>query len=162
MNLGPWKVHMESLGFIYHVPAIALPQGSSVRMIGDNGVGKTVFLEQVLLPRLQEQGRRVFFLTQDLSLQAHVLAATLAAQGLAAPCHLESLVEAWAAGAGTDDVLILDETDRHLRPEYMERLLARPVSAIFLVSHQMRPWPVTHHLSVIRHGRNVIIQEVRP
>ena len=162
MNLGPWEAYVDPPGFTFHVPAIALPAGSTVQVMGDNGAGKTVFLERVPLPRLEEQGRRVFFVAQDLALQAHVLAATLAAQGMPAPRAQGALGAAWAADAGADDVLVLDETDRHLTPEEMQRLLALPVAAAFLVSHQPRPWPRTHCLKVTRRGRDVRIEEVRP
>ncbi|MBC7354769.1 MAG: hypothetical protein JG774_1264 [Desulfomicrobiaceae bacterium] len=162
MNLGPWESHVDPPGFTFHVPSITLPAGSIVQVLGDNGAGKTVFLEHVLLPRLEEQGLQVFFVAQDLALQAHVLAAALAAQGTPAPRARGPLVEAWAGPAGAGDVLVLDETDRHLTPEEMHRLLALPVAAAFLVSHQVRSWPVTHCLSVTRRGRAVTIREVQP
>lgn len=162
MNLGPWEAHVDPPGFTFLLAAVHIPPGSIVQVRGDNGAGKTVFLEQVLLPRLEAQKRRVFCITQDLCLQAHVLAATLAAQKIPVPRRLGDLVAAWCAAARADDIVVLDETDRHLDPEQMARLLARPVGAIFMVSHQERPWTATHCLSVTRRGREVTIQETHP
>ncbi len=151
MLLGPWEIGVHPPGLTYRIPAISLPYGSRVWLSGDNGAGKTVFLERVLLPRLAAMGRQVFLVAQDLLLQAHVMAAVLASRGQRAPRCLDDLVMAWCAPARPNSILLLDEADRHLSPRTIHQLLELPLAFVVAVSHQGRPCTTTHCFTICRH-----------
>jgi hypothetical protein len=157
MNLGPWHDTLNDVGLTYVVPALRLPARTLVLLSGNNGVGKTLFLERLLIPHLHHQGLRTFHLAQDLTLQRHALAASLAAQGHAAPSNLDELIRAWCTPTPAD-VLILDEADRHLTAPTLAHLLAQSWHAAFVVSHGNPPFPYTLRLHAARSGNQVCLE----
>lgn len=81
---------------------------------GDNGVGKTSFLEKVLIPALTAEAVPFLYLAQDLSTQMLTLRALMALQGRqAARANDLGVIASWIKGSPAARVFILDEFDKY-------------------------------------------------
>jgi hypothetical protein len=122
-------------GLVYALPRdLRLPPGSCLLLQGENGAGKTTFLEHVLIPELRTR-HRLTYLAQDMELQRNTITATLALLGHAVPRGLADMAAAWVDSCGHRDVIILDEFDKYLDDAQLAALgLARFGWAV-MVSH---------------------------
>jgi hypothetical protein len=106
-------------------------------LCGGNGLGKTSFLERVLIPALEKEGARFLYLGQDLGLQLYTLKASLAVEGLGLS-HLDdaNLIRLWLAAGRGAQALLLDEFDKYY-PDYrfVFQESADSVQTYVLVSH---------------------------
>jgi hypothetical protein len=81
---------------------------------GDNGVGKTSFLEKVLIPALTGEAVPFLCLAQDLSTQMLTLRALMALQGRqTARANDLDVIASWIKGSPTARVFMLDEFDKY-------------------------------------------------
>jgi ABC-type hemin transport system ATPase subunit len=112
-----------------------LPPGSLLWLCGDNGVGKTTFLEHLLIPALRVS-HALLYLAQDMELQQNAMAATLALLGRHAPSSIPELALAWVDASPSRDVIILDEFDKYLREEQMAALELSRFACAVMVSHR--------------------------
>jgi hypothetical protein len=116
-------------------PMPVLPDGSLLWLCGENGAGKTTFLEHLLIPALR--GRHaVLYLAQDMELQHNTMAATLALLGHPVPSSLPELGLAWVDASPSRDVIILDEFDKYTTAEQMAALELSRFTCVVMVSHQ--------------------------
>lgn len=100
-------------GLRFHLAAsLSLPEGSLLLLCGENGAGKSTFLENVLIPAVRSR-HCILYLAQDMDLQRNTMAATLALMNVTVPCDLQSLALAWIRAGSCKDVIILDEFDKY-------------------------------------------------
>ena len=119
---------------------------------GDNGYGKTTFLEKVVIAALQKAGRPFLYLGQDIRTQLYTLRAFLSVRGAAVSGVDDTrLIEMWIAQSRSADVFLLDEYDKYL-PDF-GRIFRRCdafVRTYFIVSHldpaHIRPDPQRYRL----------------
>lgn len=122
-------------GLRFHLDApLALPPRSWLILEGENGAGKTTFLEHVLIPALRAS-HRVLYLAQDMDLERTAMAATLALLGHDVPSALPDLAQAWIETSTCRDTIILDEFDKYLNPEQMAALRLDAFDWVVTVSH---------------------------
>ncbi len=132
-------------GLRFHLTApLALASGSLLVLCGENGAGKSTFLERVLIPSARST-HRILYLAQDMDLQRHTMAATLALLGQEVPVGITSLALAWIQACPSRDTLILDEFEKYLRPEQRETLDRLDFSWVVKVSHLCETRPRTQH-----------------
>lgn len=117
--------------------ALALPPRSCLYLSGDNGAGKSTFLEHVLIPHLRGQ-HRLLYLAQDMELQQNTMRTTLALLGHDVPETLADMAVAWVAASECREVIILDEFDKYLSAEQLEALDLPDFSWVVQVSHLPR------------------------
>lgn len=101
---------------------------------GDNGLGKTSFLEQVLVPALQQDRVSYLYLGQDLGLQLYTLRASLAVSGVGL-AHVDDahLISLWIAHGHGAQAFLLDEFDKY----YADYRFVFAESAGFIESYVM-------------------------
>ena len=122
-------------GLVYSLQRdLRVPQGSCLLLQGENGAGKTTFLEHVLIPELRTR-HRLTYLAQDIELQRNTITVTLALLGHEVPLDLADMAAAWVDACSHRDVIILDEFDKYLDDRQLAGLgLARFGWAV-MVSH---------------------------
>ncbi len=133
---GTYAVPHAGLNYVLET-ALRLPAGSRLRLRGENGAGKTTFLEHVLIPTLRHS-HRILYLSQDTDLQRNTIRATLALMGLNVPRSLPDMVAAWIEAADCRDVIILDEFDKYLSDPQVQALALPRFSFVVQVSHLER------------------------
>lgn len=104
---------------------------------GTNGVGKTSFLEKILLPTLQRHKLPYLYLGQDMHIQLYTIKASLAITGQKIFALNENqILELWIRQGDNATVFILDEFDKYY-PDY--RLIFDSsktfIQTYFLVTH---------------------------
>lgn len=125
------------LQFVLAAP-LCLPRGSCLFLHGDNGVGKTTFLEEVFIPKIRT-AHTLLYLAQDMELQQNTMRATLGLLGREAPQGLPELAAAWMEAGGCREVVILDEFDKYLTEAQLQALGLCSFSWVVQVSHLERP-----------------------
>ena len=129
---GRFDIASAGLCFVVQEP-LHVPEQSCIFLRGENGAGKTTFVEHVLIPLLRP-GRQVVYVAQDLDVQSNTMRATLALLDHDAPATLPELVRAWVAAAPGADALILDEFDKYI-PEGLASEEILRFSWVLCVSH---------------------------
>ena len=133
---GTYPAPHAGLSFTLAQP-LALPPRSCLYLSGDNGAGKSTFLEHVLIPHLR--GRHsLLYLAQDMELQQNTIRTTLALLGHDVPETLADMVLAWVAASECREVIILDEFDKYMSEEQLEALDLPKFSWVVQVSHLPR------------------------
>ncbi len=85
---------------------------------GDNGFGKTSFLEKIVIPSLKTERLSYLYIGQDIRTQFYTLRALLSTKGLKVSDTDEiELLKLWFRQSQTASVLILDEFDKYF-PDY--------------------------------------------
>ena len=106
-------------------------------LCGDNGLGKTTFVEKVLIPALAENEIEFLYLGQDIGLQFYTLRASLAVAGHGLAGFDETaLLRLWMHEGRTAQVFLVDEFDKY-HPDYGSLLKdnAGFVQTFVVVSH---------------------------
>lgn len=133
LDAGTHHAAQAGLRFVLEEP-LALPPGCCLRLTGENGAGKTTFLEHVLIPKLRKE-HSLLYLAQDMELQRNTMRATLALLGQTAPAGLAGMALAWIDASGCREVVILDEFDKHLNPDQLRALNLPRFTWAVVVSH---------------------------
>ena len=85
---------------------------------GDNGVGKTSFLEKIIIPALKTDNLSYLYIGQDIRTQFYTLRAFLSTRGFKVSASDEvELLRLWFRHSQSARVLILDEFDKYF-PDY--------------------------------------------
>lgn len=108
--------------------------GSCVFLQGNNGAGKTSFLEEILLPKISKK-HELLYLAQDIEVQQNAIVATLALLNQNVPATLPELISSFVFAATDYAVLVLDEVDKYF-PNTLDKAI--PLSQfkwVFTVSH---------------------------
>lgn len=130
---GTHAVPEAGLHYVLQEP-LRLPQSSCLFLRGDNGVGKTTFLEHVLIAHIRAD-HPLLYLAQDMELQENTMRATLALLDIPAPVALPELAVAWILASDCRDTLILDEFDKYLDAELFEKINLQDFGWVIGVSH---------------------------
>jgi len=106
---------------------------------GRNGVGKTTFIEQVLIPAIRTRQIPFHYLSQELADQLYVVQAVLShrPQPEADP-EPDGLIPRWLRAGGPVPCLIADEYDKHAGciADFYDRI-AKPHPFCVLVTHNL-------------------------
>ena len=85
---------------------------------GDNGLGKTSFLEKIIIPALKADKLSYLYIGQDIRTQLYTLRALLSTKGIkVADSDAVELLRLWIEHSQSASVLILDEFDKYF-PDY--------------------------------------------
>lgn len=131
-----YPVTHAGLNFVLDRP-LELPSHSCLYLSGDNGAGKSTFLEHVLIPSLRRK-HSLLYLAQDMDLQQNTIRTTLALLGHDVPETLADMAVAWVRTSGCREVIILDEFDKYVSDEQMQALNLPGFSWVIQVSHLPR------------------------
>ena len=117
--------------------------GETCRYIltGENGVGKTSFLEMILIPALQRQHVDFLYIGQDIRNQLYTLRALLATMGLSVISADErELLRTWIVNSPGVSVLIMDEFDKYFSDDdFIFQWTKGVIQSSFVVSHHEQP-----------------------
>ena len=103
-------------------------------IIGDNGVGKTSFIELVLLPLFKKKNINYTYIGQDLKNQLNTIKSSLAfIKETIRGKNTEEIFQFWFSKMEPSDVLILDEFDKYSYS--INQLCEKRFSANFIISH---------------------------
>lgn len=92
--------------------------GSCYFLRGDNGLGKTSFLEKIIIPALETDKCSYLYIGQDIRTQLYTLRALLSTKGIkVADSDEAELLRLWIEHSQSARVLILDEFDKYF-PDY--------------------------------------------
>ena len=92
--------------------------GGSFYFRGDNGFGKTTFLEKIVIPALRTDNISYLYIGQDIRTQLYTLRALLSTKGFKISDTDEvELLSLWFRHSQAARVLILDEFDKYF-PDY--------------------------------------------
>ena len=118
---------------------------ASFLLQGPNGIGKTTFLETVLLPAFDDAGVPYLYLGQDLRLQLFTLKALMAIKGSRqADGDMRAVIKHWIKQSPAARVLLMDEFDKYFEDyRFIFRWCGIAVQAFFIVSHR----PLTQALA---------------
>lgn len=133
---GTYPVPHAGLNFVLH-DSLVLPPGSCLDLSGENGAGKSTFLEHVLIPVLRKQ-HCLLYLAQDMELQRNTIRTTLALLGHVVPESLADMAAAWVRTSGCREVIILDEFDKYVNSEQLGALNLPAFTWAVQVSHLPR------------------------
>ena len=131
-----YPVDHAGLSFVLENP-LQLPPRSCLYLSGDNGAGKSTFLEHVLIPGLRKK-HSLLYLAQDMELQRNTIRTTLALLGHDVPDSLADMTVAWLRASGCRDIIILDEFDKYVSTEQLEALNLPGFDWVVQVSHLPR------------------------
>jgi len=85
---------------------------------GENGIGKTTFLEEIMLPHLKSQDIKYLYIGQDIRTQLYTLRSMLAVSGHRVGGYSEEkILKLWVRKNRHASVFILDEFDKYF-PNY--------------------------------------------
>jgi hypothetical protein len=85
---------------------------------GNNGFGKTSFLEKIIIPALKDDNRSYLYIGQDIRTQLYTLRALLSTKGVKVSDTDEvELLRLWFRHNQSASILILDELDKYF-PDY--------------------------------------------
>jgi hypothetical protein len=134
---------------------------------GDNGVGKTSFLEKVLVPALTADKVPFLYLAQDLSAQMLTLKALVALRGhKTARGDDVATIAAWIAGSRNARVFILDEFDKYAPgSHFIYNRSAGFINTYIVVSHlaseRTPPLPVGFKVCQIDFATTAVVDTAR-
>ena len=113
-------------------------QGDRFVLTGENGSGKTSFLEKIVIPALDSHGVDYLYIGQDIRYQLYTLRALLATMGLSViGADERELLRVWIDHSPTARVLIIDEFDKYFSDcEFMFQWTKDIIQLSFTVTHQ--------------------------
>jgi len=151
---GTYRVSHAGLNFILQEP-LGLPPGSCLYLSGENGAGKSTFLEHVLIPALRKK-HCLLYLAQDMDLQQNTIRTTLALLGHDVPADLADMALAWVRTSGCREIIILDEFDKYVSPEQLEAMDLPGFDWVVQVSHLAR----CERCADFAHGFEVVFERL--
>ena len=115
---GKYRVENRNLNFDITEGLDFINRGGCFYVRGDNGIGKTTFLEKIIIPALKADNRSYLYIGQDIRTQFYTLRALLSIRGFKVSDTDEvELIKLWIQNCQSASVLILDEFDKYF-PDY--------------------------------------------
>ena len=140
MKVEPGRYPVKNRGLEFELrQGLELPaQPACFLLQGQNGIGKSTFMEQVLLPALDAAAVPYLYLGQDLRLQLFTLRALMAVKGaLQADGDMRALIKHWIEQSPSARVLLMDEFDKYFADyRFVFRWCSDAVRTFFIVSHR--------------------------
>ena len=104
-------------------------------------MGKTSFLEMILIPALQSQHVDFLYIGQDIRNQLYTLRALLATMGLSViNADERELLRTWISNSPAARVLIMDEFDKYFSDyDFVFQWTKGVIQSSFVVSHHEQP-----------------------
>jgi hypothetical protein len=140
---------------------IRLSPGRIVYLCGRNGIGKSTFVEQVLIPALAARAVPCCYLAQNILEQSYVMQAALAFRAAtAAPQGEGDTVRRWLAqAAALSRTLVADEFDKLMPdPRQFFRKVAQRFQSCFLVTHHLDAAHQQAGRSVFQTGERLLLE----
>lgn len=135
----PLKTRRLCLTVLQHIQFGESP--SCLYLNGANGLGKTSFIEKVMIPALKAQRVPFLYLGQDFRTQLYTLKAVLAISGkVGVPDNIPEILTQWVNRNQHARIFILDEFDKY--PAYIDHLfkISRHfIGTYVIVSHAANP-----------------------
>ena len=114
---GTYRLEDRNLNFDI-VDALKVNGSDCIYFRGDNGFGKTSFLEKIIIPALKNNKRAYLYIGQDIRTQFYTLRALLSTRGFKVSDVDEvELLKLWFRHSQSASVLIMDEFDKYF-PDY--------------------------------------------
>lgn len=129
------------------------------QLSGENGIGKTSFLEKILIPALEAESLPYLYIGQDLRTQLFTLRALMAVLGHRVPDKDDlGVFKTWITRSRTARMLILDEFDKYVPDPRMIFDWSRDfIETYVFVTHLGNGWhsgiPEAVHLRRVRFDR---------
>ena len=120
MKIQKGKYRLESRGLHFDLvdDLDFTKNGNCFYFRGDNGFGKTSFLEKIVIPALGAENVHYLYIGQDIRTQLYTLRALLSVQGFKVSEMDEfALLRLWVDHGRSARVFILDEFDKYF-PDY--------------------------------------------
>jgi ABC-type cobalamin/Fe3+-siderophores transport system ATPase subunit len=128
---------------------IRLTTKSIYYLTGENGAGKTTFLEQVCVPKLKRAGARYIFLGSDFPIQVLTMRTWVAIRKVLQPKlrvradrstnRNQHFINELIRVSGRCDILVADEIFRYVTADYISTILQENSAAsALIVSHDRR------------------------
>ena len=115
---GKYPIEDRNLSFDIADDLSFSDSGSCFYVRGDNGFGKTSFLEKIIIPALETDNLSYLYIGQDIRTQLYTLRALLSTRGIKVSDSDEvELIRRWIVDSQSANVLILDEFDKYF-PDY--------------------------------------------
>jgi len=118
INKGKYRIENRNLNFDIVDDLNFNNSGSRFYLRGDNGFGKTSFLEKIIIPAFKADNRSYLYIGQDIRTQFYTLRALLSTKGIKVSDTDEvELLRLWILHSQSASVLIPDEFDKYF-PDY--------------------------------------------
>jgi hypothetical protein len=118
INRGKYRIEDRNLNFDIVDDFNFNDSGGCFYLRGDNGFGKTSFLEKIIIPALRADNHAYLYIGQDIRTQFYTLRALLSTKGFKVSDTDEvELLRLWILHSQSASVLILDEFDKYF-PDY--------------------------------------------
>ena len=115
---GKYRLDERNLNFDIIADLDFNNSGSRFYFRGDNGFGKTSFLEKIIIPALKSDNIPYLYIGQDIRTQLYTLRALLSIQGVKVSDADEvEILRLWINQGQSARVFILDEFDKYF-PDY--------------------------------------------
>ena len=115
---GKYRIEKRKLNFDIAENIDFHDNGGGFFVRGDNGLGKTSFLEKIIIPTLKADRLSYLYIGQDIRTQFYTLRAFLSTRGFKVSDLDEiELLRLWIQHSQSANVLILDEFDKYF-PDY--------------------------------------------
>ena len=115
---GKYRIDERNLNFDIIADLDFNNSGSRFYFRGDNGFGKTSFLEKIIIPALKSDNIPYLYIGQDIRTQLYTLRALLSIQGVKVSDADEvEILRLWINQGQSARVFILDEFDKYF-PDY--------------------------------------------
>ena len=115
---GKYRIDERNLNFDIIADLDFNNSGSRFYFRGDNGFGKTSFLEKIIIPALKSDNIPYLYIGQDIRTQLYTLRALLSIQGVKISDADEvEILRLWINQGQSARVFILDEFDKYF-PDY--------------------------------------------
>ena len=161
LNIKPGKLKLKNRDFSFQLDSplnITANEKKTLLLItGDNGSGKTTFLEQIIIPHLKQNKILFLFKGQDNHIQSIInrsLEAIFSISHLGKDLISQILFNSQSSLAPrkistpTTEILLMDETDKLLSSQEFEDIINKPdYKLLILISHNLDNPEFKQHIS---------------
>jgi hypothetical protein len=132
-----YYIEGRNLTFDLQCPIDLELENCTYYIIGENGIGKTTFIEKILIPELKNKSISFAYLGQDNEIQIQTIQSSIAiVKGEIVKKDFKGIYDAWLSRMSTIRVLVNDEFDKYLSEKnWVVNRTIGFVKAYFIISH---------------------------